>query len=70
MSEEFWSCGKCDKSGPYYGNDYHYPKGWKFDLTHGLVCARCAKKFDIKTSDVEKEVVKKIEVVKPLWESL
>lgn len=70
MSEEFWSCTKCGKSGPYFGDNYSYPRGWRFNLSHGLVCSQCAKKLNIKTSDVEKEVIKKVEVVKPLWESL
>ena len=68
MSEKWsWCCSKCDKSGPYKGSDCKYPRGWRFNLTQGLVCDRCAKKFNIKTSDVEKEVEK---AYKKSWESL
>ena len=50
-----WSCTKCQNEGPYEKDDYNYPKGWKFNLVHGLICPICAKKFGIKTSDIEKE---------------
>lgn len=62
-----WCCSKCGKDGPYKGSDYVYPKGWRFSLVHGLVCSKCAKKYNIKTSDVEDEKETK---VKESWELL
>lgn len=83
MSEDWsWSCSKCDKLGPYTDSDFKYPKGWRFNLTHGLVCSKCAKRYNIKTSDVEFEaptilVEEKTPeekahnvVLKPSWERL
>lgn len=66
-----WSCRKCGKLGPYSGSDYKYPRGWRFSLVHGLVCSYCAKKYNIRTSDIEKEAptIKK-KVVKKSWEVL
>jgi len=61
-----WCCTKCGRSGPYSGSDRKYPRGWKFNLTHGLVCPSCARTLNIKTSDVEKEVIEN----KPAWEGL
>lgn len=56
MSEIWsWSCAKCGKDGPYSGSDYKYPRGWRFNLTHGLVCSSCAKKYKVNTSDIERE---------------
>jgi len=65
-----WCCSKCGREGPYSGSDSKYPRGWKFNLTHGLVCSKCAKHYKIKTSDVEKEKVKNKIIRKNLWDVL
>ena len=64
-----WCCRECGKDGPYSTGEAQYPKGWRFNLSHGLVCSNCAKKLNIKTSDFEKEVVD-IKEEKPTWEAL
>ena len=70
MIEEYWSCKKCEKEGPYYGDDFKYPSGWKFSLVVGLVCPSCAKKYNIKISDVEQEITNNDNIEKISWECL
>ena len=50
-----WVCRECGKDGPYSSSD-KYPRGWRFNLEHGLICKICAKKLNIKTSDIKEDV--------------